>query len=61
MNIAVDIDDTLTDSFEYFMPFVAEFFGEDGIPWINGIFPTVIFRRNGRTGNLISAGNTMTG
>ncbi len=29
MNIAVDIDDTLTDSFEYFMPFVAEFFGED--------------------------------
>lgn len=29
MNIAVDIDDTLTDSFDYFMPFAAEFFGAD--------------------------------
>ena len=29
MNIAVDIDDTLTNSFEYFMPFVAEYFGVD--------------------------------
>lgn len=29
MNIAIDIDDTLTDSFEYFQPFVAEFFGAD--------------------------------
>lgn len=29
MNIAVDIDDTLTNSFEYFMPFVAEYFGSD--------------------------------
>lgn len=29
MNIAVDIDDTLTDSFDYFLPFVAEFFGAD--------------------------------
>ena len=29
MNIAVDIDDTLTNSFEYFMPFVAEYFGAD--------------------------------
>lgn len=27
MNIAIDIDDTLTDSFDYFMPFVAEYFG----------------------------------
>jgi len=27
MNIAIDIDDTLADSFEYFMPFVAEYFG----------------------------------
>lgn len=27
MNIAVDIDDTLTDSFDYFQPFVAEYFG----------------------------------
>ena len=27
MNIAIDIDDTLTDSFDYFIPFVAEFFG----------------------------------
>lgn len=26
MKIAIDIDDTLTNSFEYFMPFVAEFF-----------------------------------
>lgn len=26
MNIAIDIDDTLTDSFAYFQPFVAEFF-----------------------------------
>lgn len=26
MNIAIDIDDTLTDSFEYFIPFVAEYF-----------------------------------
>ena len=24
MNIAIDIDDTLTDSFDYFIPFVAE-------------------------------------
>ena len=29
MNIAIDIDDTLADSFEYFMPFVAEYFGAD--------------------------------
>ena len=29
MNIAVDIDDTLTDSFDYFLPFAAEFFGAD--------------------------------
>lgn len=27
MNIAIDIDDTLTNSFDYFMPFVAEYFG----------------------------------
>ena len=27
MNIAIDIDDTLTDSFDYFLPYVAEFFG----------------------------------
>lgn len=27
MNIAIDIDDTLTDSFDYFQPFVAEYFG----------------------------------
>lgn len=27
MNIAVDIDDTLTNSFDYFIPFVAEYFG----------------------------------
>ena len=26
MNIGIDIDDTLTDSFDYFMPFVAEYF-----------------------------------
>ena len=29
MNIAIDIDDTLTDSFDYFMPFVAEYFEAD--------------------------------
>lgn len=29
MNIAVDIDDTLTDSFDYFQPFVAQYFGAD--------------------------------
>lgn len=27
MNIAVDIDDTLTNSFTYFQSYVAEFFG----------------------------------
>lgn len=27
MNIGIDIDDTLTNSFEYFIPFVAEYFG----------------------------------
>lgn len=27
MKIAIDIDDTLTNSFDYFIPFVAEFFG----------------------------------
>lgn len=26
MNIAIDIDDTLTNSFDYFIPYVAEFF-----------------------------------
>ena len=26
MNIAIDIDDTLTQSFDYFLPFVAEYF-----------------------------------
>lgn len=29
MNIAIDIDDTLTDSFAYFQPFVAEYFRAD--------------------------------
>ena len=29
MNIAIDIDDTLTDSFDFFQPYVAEFFGAD--------------------------------
>lgn len=29
MRIAIDIDDTLTDSFDYFIPFVAEFFGAE--------------------------------
>lgn len=29
MNIAIDIDDTLTDSFDYFLPYVAEYFGAD--------------------------------
>jgi len=29
MNIAIDIDDTLADSFGYFQPFVAEYFGID--------------------------------
>ena len=29
MNIAIDIDDTLTESFDYFLPYVAEFFGAD--------------------------------
>ncbi len=27
MNIAIDIDDTLTESFDYFQPYVAEYFG----------------------------------
>ncbi|WP_196802958.1 HD domain-containing protein [Candidatus Stoquefichus massiliensis] len=27
MNIGIDIDDTLTNSFDYFMPYVAEYFG----------------------------------
>ena len=26
MNIAIDIDDTLTESFDYFLPYVAEYF-----------------------------------
>ena len=29
MNIAIDIDDTLTNTFEYLMPFVAEFYEKD--------------------------------
>lgn len=29
IRIAIDIDDTLTDSFEYFIPFVAEYFRTD--------------------------------
>lgn len=29
MKIAIDIDDTLTDSFSYFIPYVAEYFGAD--------------------------------
>lgn len=29
MNIAIDIDDTLTDSFDYFQPYVAEYFGAE--------------------------------
>lgn len=29
MNIALDIDDTLTETFEYFLPFVAEYFDAD--------------------------------
>ena len=32
MNIGIDIDDTLTNSFDYFQPYVAEYFnvGVDG-------------------------------
>lgn len=29
MNIAIDIDDTLTESFDYFIPYVAEYFDAD--------------------------------
>ena len=29
MKIAIDIDDTLTDTFDYLIPFVAEYFGAD--------------------------------
>lgn len=29
MHIAIDIDDTLTNSFDYFIPYVAEFFGAE--------------------------------
>lgn len=29
MKIAIDIDDTLTDSYDYFQPHVAQFFGKD--------------------------------
>ena len=29
MNIAIDIDDTLTESFAYFQPYVAEYFGAE--------------------------------
>lgn len=29
MNIAIDIDDTLTESFDYFQPYVAEYFNVD--------------------------------
>ena len=29
MKIAIDIDDTLTNTFEYLMPFVAEFYEKD--------------------------------
>ena len=29
MHIAIDIDDTLTTSFDYFIPFAAEYFGAE--------------------------------
>lgn len=29
MNIGIDIDDTLTESFDYFQPFVADYFGTE--------------------------------
>ena len=29
MHIAIDIDDTLTTSFDYFIPYVADFFGAE--------------------------------
>lgn len=29
MNIAIDIDDTLADTFDYYIPFLAEYFGVD--------------------------------
>lgn len=29
MNIAIDIDDTLTESFDYFLPYVAQYFGAE--------------------------------
>lgn len=43
MNIAIDIDDTLTESFDYFQPFVAEYFGVE---------PEEVRRRNISYGNL---------
>lgn len=29
MNIGIDIDDTITDTFDYLMPFIAEYFNAD--------------------------------
>ncbi len=29
MNIGIDIDDTITDTFDYLMPYIAEYFGTD--------------------------------
>lgn len=61
MNIAVDIDDTLTDSFDYFLPFVAEYFGAEEEELRQKIFHTATCRRNGSGGKPTSGKRILTG
>lgn len=61
MNIGIDIDDTLTDSFDYFMPFVAEYFHVNIHELKVETSLTVTFRKSGKKMNWIFAERTMTG
>ena len=60
MNIAIDIDDTLTDSFDYFLPFVAEYFGVTEEVLRQKIFHTATCQRNGKSGKSISEKHILT-
>ena len=58
MNIAIDIDDTLTESFDYFLPYVAEYFDVDEETF--RIFLTVTCQKSGKRMKLDFAERIMT-
>ena len=60
MNIAIDIDDTLTESFDYFLPYVAEYFDVDEETLRKQNISTVTCQKSGKRMKLDFAERIMT-